>query len=131
MIRFVFAAVLIGHGLAHAGGFIAAWTKTPSGYSDHPWVFSDTVSLQSSVGRAFGLLWLVAMIGFASAGLGLLMGQDWWPTLAVSAATVSLVAIVPWWHAVPPGAWTGAALDVLIILLGLLPIGNQVVDLVK
>jgi hypothetical protein len=131
MLRYVFAALLIGHGLAHMSGFIAAWTRNASGYSDSPWIFSDTVALQSSIGRAFGLLWLLALVGFVGAGLSLFSGQDWWPILAVSAAGISLAVIVPWWNTVPPGAWFGAAFDVLIMFTLLLPIGDQILDLVK
>jgi hypothetical protein len=131
MLRYVFTAFLIGHGLAHLSGFLAAWTRNASGYSESPWIFSNTVALQSPIGRAFGLLWLLALVGFVGAGLGLFSGQDWWPALAVPAAGVSLAVIVPWWNTVPPGAWFGAAFNVLVIITPLLPIGDQILDLVQ
>lgn len=131
MMRFIITAMLIGHGLAHLSGFVASWTSNLAGYSARPWIFSAEVALQSSVGRVFGLLWLVAMIGFVGAGLGLASGQEWWTTLALSAAVVSLAVILPWWNTVPPGAWAGAAFDLLIILLLLLPLGEHILDLVR
>lgn len=131
MIRFIFAAPLIVHGLAHLGGVVASWTLNLSGFSERPWLLSSGVTLQSSLGRVFGLLWLVAMVGFVGTGLGLVFKQQWWPALAIPAAIVSLVVIVPWWKTVPPGAWVGAAFDLLVIFLLLLPLKEQILDLVK
>lgn len=37
------------------------------------------------------------------------------------AAVISLVAIVPWWNTVPPGAKVGAAFDILLIVALALP----------
>ncbi len=63
---------------------------------------------------------MAAALGLVGAGLGLLFGQAWWPTLAIAAAAVSLVAIVPWLTVVPPGAWAGVVFD-LVIMVALLP----------
>jgi hypothetical protein len=72
--------------------------------------------MRSAVGRAFSLIWLLALVGLVAAGLGLLFQQAWWPTIAVAGAVTSLVAILPWLTAVPPGAWAGALFDTLIIV---------------
>jgi hypothetical protein len=73
-------------------------------------------------------LWLVALVGLVGAGLGLLFGQAWWPSLAVAAAVVSLVAILPWVRLVPPGAWAGALLDLLIIVALLSPWADRLLE---
>ena len=118
MWSFLIGIPLLMHGLAHGSGFAAAWTSTWAGFSQRAWLFSDGITLKSPLGRAFGLLWLVAMLGLAGAGLGVLFGQSWWPALA--GAVVSLVAILPWWQAVPPGAKAGAVFDLLIVVTLLL-----------
>jgi hypothetical protein len=132
MIRFVFAIPLIVHGLAHLSGFFASWTTASAGYPiDRPWLFSPHVTLTSPIGKAFGLLWLVAAAGLAGSGLGLLFLQEWWTALAAAAAVVSLVVIVPWWRTVPPGAWVGAGFDVLVIVLLLTPVKNRIIEWVS
>jgi hypothetical protein len=115
MLRFAAASLLIMHGLAHITGLLGAWTSSQE-FSDKHWLFSKGVTLRSTVGRAFSLLWFVALICLVGAGLGLLFQQLWWPTLAVAGAATSLVAIVPWLTALPPGAWAGALFDVLVIV---------------
>ncbi|UCD37368.1 MAG: hypothetical protein JSW54_11120 [Fidelibacterota bacterium] len=128
--RFVFTILLIIHGLAHISGFLSAWTTADLGYTDRPWLLSTGITLQSTVGRIFGLLWLVVAAGFVGVGLGLLFRQDWWPVLAVAAAAISLVVIVPWWRTVPPGAWAGAVFDVLVIIAMITPLKAHLLDLV-
>jgi hypothetical protein len=131
MWKYLVAFVLIMHGLAHIAGPLGFWTSGPQAFAEKPWLLSQGITPQSTVGRLFGLVWLVAVLGFVGAGLGLLFGQAWWPTLAVAAAVVSLVAIVPWVRLVPPGAWAGACLD-LVILVALLPAwGSSVVEVLS
>ena len=81
-IKYIVVLALLGHGAGHAMGFV-----------DRPWVFGGDVTIQTAVGRAFGLIWLVALVGFIGTGLGLLLQQEWWSGLAVASAVVSIVAI--------------------------------------
>ena len=129
MWKYLLTFLLIIHGLAHASGPLGFWTSGPQAFVEKPWLFSKGVTPRSAVGAAFGLVWLVAALGFVGAGLGLLLGQAWWPTLAVAAAAVSLVAIVPWVRVVPPGAWAGACLDLAILAALLLPWGSRIVEI--
>jgi hypothetical protein len=131
MWKYLFAFVLIMHGLAHISGPLGFWTSGSQAFAEKPWLFSQGITPRTMVGRVFGLIWVVAALGLVGAGLGLLIGQDWWPALAVAAAIVSLVAIVPWARVVPPGAWGGVALDLLILAALLLPWGDRVVALLS
>jgi hypothetical protein len=131
MLRIIIAIPLIVHGLAHISGFLTAWTPANTGFPDKPWLFSSSIYLSSPVGKIFGVLWLLSMIGLAGSGLGLLLRQEWWHVLALSGAVLSLVVIVPWWRAVPPGAWIGAAFDVLIIIALATPLKNRILDLIR
>ena len=131
MWKYLVAFLLIMHGLAHIAGPLGFWTSGPQAFAEKPWLFSQGITPRSTVGWLFGLLWLVAVVGFVGTGVGLLFGQAWWPTLAVAAAAVSLVAIVPWVRVVPPGAWVGACLD-LVILVTLVPAwGSRIVEVLS
>ncbi len=77
MRRFIIAAPFIDHGWAHISGFLVSWTKVDAGYKDRSWIFSSEVTMKSGIGRLFGLLWLVALVGFVAAGVGLLVLQSW------------------------------------------------------
>lgn len=127
VLRLIVAIILVMHGLGHVMGFSAAWTPAKMGLSDRPWIFSPGITIDTPVGQAFGLLWLVAMVGFVASGLGLLFSQGWWPQLAIASAVVSLVAVLPWWETVPPGARYGAVLaDLLVLALLLGPWSERV-----
>lgn len=131
MTRWLLAAPLILHGIAHISGFISSWTSNLAGFAERPWILSSTVTLRDPLGRAFGLVWLVALGSLVGAGLGLISGQGWWPTLTMIGAVLSLIAIIPWWNTVPPGAKIGAAFNLLIILVLLLPLKSRILEVVQ
>ena len=120
ILKLVVAAALILHGLAHMSGFVAAFTARDVGFSARSWLFSSGVTMHSTIGKLFGVLWLVAALALIGSGLALLVEWQVWPWLPVAGAAISLLAITPWWNTVPPGAKAGAAFD-LIILIALLP----------
>jgi hypothetical protein len=115
------------HGIGHTMGFIAAWMPTIQvGFSSAPSLLSSSMTVQSTAGKVFGLLWLVAMGSSVGAGYGLLFGHEWWRGLAIASAILSLVVIVPWLNTVPPGARFGAVIfDLLILLVLLFPWSEQ------
>jgi hypothetical protein len=116
MLKYLVVLVLLAHGIGHVMGFLAAWTSLPMGFTARPWLLSGDVTVQSAIGRAFGLLWLVAMVGTVGAALGLLSGQGWWTPMAIAASVISLVAILPWWNTVTPGSRLWATLVDLAII---------------
>lgn len=127
IIKYVVVLVLLFHGAGHVMGFLAAWTKLPMGFVDRPWVFGGDVKIDTPVGRAFGLIWLVALVGFLAAGIGALVGQEWWTAAAVWGSVISIVAIVPWWNTVTPGARIWPILvDVLVLAVLLGPWRDQI-----
>lgn len=121
LLRWVIVVVLLAHGIGHVMGVLEAWTSIEAGFAERPWLFSDVVTIQSGVGRAFSLLWLVAMIGFVAAGIGLATGQPWWTTLAIVSAVISLVAVVPWFGVMPVGSAIGAILVDVAVIVTLVP----------
>jgi hypothetical protein len=130
IVRLLLAAPLIVHGLAHLGGFLGLWMSSSAGFATSPWILSSKLTSQSLLGRVFGLLWLLVVVGFVVAGLGLVFAQPWWPSLAIAAAATSLVIIVLCWTTVPPGARIGAAFDLLVLVVLLLPTREWILDLV-
>lgn len=127
MWRIILAIPLMAHGLAHLSGFIAAWTTADVGFSTS-WIFlSSELSLHSSVGKLFGLLWLAATATLVAAGAGVLWQRSWGAPLALVAALISLAVILPWWNTVPPGAKLGALFDLLVLMVLLSPLKAAVV----
>jgi hypothetical protein len=78
--------------------------------------------MQSAVGQAFGMLWLIATVGFFAAAFGLMTGQSWWSTIAVIASFASLLAVIPWWNSITPGIMSkrSAVLVDIVIIVALL-----------
>jgi hypothetical protein len=123
------AGVLVLHGLGHVMGFLAAWTSIPMGFVEgKSWLFSSGVPIDSVTGKIFGLFWLVAMVGFVGAGIGILTGEDGWRALALAAAVISLLVILPWWNAVTPGSRVGALLVDVVTLIVVLGWGNRIAE---
>jgi hypothetical protein len=120
-LRWIVLVVLLAHGIGHILGFLESWTNIPAGFTEQPWLLSSGVTMEGNVGRAFGLLWLVALVAFLGAVFGLYTHQEWWRTLALAAAFISLFAILPWWNSVTAGARIRAVLVDLAVIVALLP----------
>ena len=120
MLRILFSIALIAHGIGHVIGISAAWTPVKMGFSRQPWLFSRGVNVDSGIGRAFGIVWLAALVISVLAGVGLLLRLDWWITAAIVGALVSSFALIVWWRAFPSGANTSALIFNLLVLAALL-----------
>jgi hypothetical protein len=71
---------------------------------------------------------MVVLVGSA---IGLVTLQGWWSSLAIAAAFISLVVILPWWNTVPPGARVGAAFDLLVLIVLLSPLKTKILEMVQ
>ena len=90
--RIVIAVVILAHGIGHVLFLAPCLGFSQWGQSAQSWLL--TGRLGDTVTRlAGGLLWLVAIVSFAAAGVGLLVQAPWWRTLAVIPAVVSLLAL--------------------------------------
>ncbi len=91
--RIVVALVILAHGIGHVLFLAPCLGITQWGQSAHSWLLTKT--LGDGATRVIGsLLWLVVIVGFVAAGIGLLGQGAWWRTLAVASAGVSLLALV-------------------------------------
>jgi hypothetical protein len=106
IIAFVFAFHGVGHamgiipalGLVSAAGSDQGWLKN---WSSHSWLLTNLVG--DTVSRVLcTVLYEAALVGFVLAALALLgwaIPHDWWRTLAIVSAVVSLVALLLFWNA--------------------------------
>lgn len=126
-LRFIIAAVLTFHGVGHAMGIIPALREVSLGsWSSRSWLLTDLVG--DTISRAICvILYGAALIGFVAAALALLgwlVPHDWWRTLAITSAAISLVAVALYWNALlmlfphKVGA-IGVDIAVLVCLLAL------------
>lgn len=129
MIRWLIAIAMLMHGVGHIMFFLESFTGSPMGFSSEPWLLPGAFTVTSPVGKAFALLWLLAMLGFMAAAIGLLLRQTWWPALAVGAAVISLVVLLPWWNVIASSSrvWVLLADLVIIVAFGL-PWKDQVIE---
>jgi hypothetical protein len=131
MLRYVFAFLVVMHGFAHVTGILGASVSGEQAFRDEPWIFSRGITARSIVGKVWSLVWFAALITLVATGLGLALGQGWWPRLAIVAAAISTLAIVPWLRVVPPGAYAGALLNVAIAVALLAPWADKIVAAVS
>ncbi len=82
--------------------------------------------MKSPIGKLFGLSWLLAALALTTSGLSLLFNWGGWPHLPIIGSISSLIAIIPWWNTVMPGAKAGAVFDALTLIALLLPWRDQV-----
>ncbi len=119
------------HGLAHLSGFFASWLGSSTGYTDEPWLLSDSVRLTSPIGRVFGLLWLVSSILLVGSAVRILVMPGVWPVLPITGCVLSVIVIVPWWNTVPPGARFGALFDIGMLALLLSSFQPQLIQVIR
>jgi hypothetical protein len=134
VLRFIVAIVIIGHGIGHVVGFLGSWTKSQLGLPDYafnqsPWLLPGDIPMQSTIGKVFGVIWLVSMGAFLAAAIGLLAKQSWWPTVTVIASILSLIVVVPWWNSFTPGIMSkrsAVVVDIIVLVALLSPWKDEI-----
>ena len=103
-LRILIAIVLIAHGIGHVLGVMPPLgVRLSETHSAHSWLFSR---LLGDIGARVigGLIWLLVLVAYIGAGLGLLgwlVPQAWWQPLAFGGAALSLVGLFLFWNAFP------------------------------
>jgi len=128
VLEFFAALVILGHGLGHMTGLAASWSNIPTGFSDKPWMFGGDVRMSSAVGKAFGIVFLIATVLFIISSVAAFSGSDLWRTFAILGSAASIACVVPWWNTVIFGARLGVLLDLAMILILTVPGGEGFVD---
>jgi hypothetical protein len=124
MLKIVIALVLLGHGIGHSMGLLQMFkvaTVNPEWRGDS-WLLSGAVGTTATqvVG---GVLWTVAIVGFAALGLAVLgwIPAAWFAPLAVGSAAVSMLGLLFFPVAFPTFSTVGALavdLAVLVAVIG-------------
>lgn len=122
--RFVLAVLLLAHGIAHLPGFLTSWRLASlEGMAYKTTLLSGTINVGDVGIRIIGVLWLLAAVGFVTAGIGTALVVSWWGTLTAGVASFSLVLGVLEW----PEARIGVIVN--LVILAYLGIATQIESL--
>lgn len=110
------AAMLIMHGVSHVIWFLAAWTSVPTGVGDGAWILPGDITIRGRVGKALGLVALIVVFAFVTAGLMLLAGLENWNGIANIGIFLSYGTVVPWIRQ-GPGSWPATSVVANVILM--------------
>ena len=82
LFRILVAVMLVMHGISHIIWFLASWTSVPTGVGDGSWILPGEVTIRGRIGKALGLLALIVVVVFTTAGLMLAAGLETWSGVA-------------------------------------------------
>lgn len=110
--RAALSLLFIVHGIAHLPGFLVPWgLAAPAGMPYTTMVLGGTADLGPVGIRIVSVLWLLAALAFAAAGVATFLDDAAWRTLAVAATLASLALTVLGW----PQSRIGLALNLLLL----------------
>jgi hypothetical protein len=112
--RYLVGALIALHGLIHAIGFSATWNLGKATVVSATPTYPSGLATGATSVRVLGVLWVVAMVAFLAAAVGVVTVAPWWKGLAGGAAVLSLLLCLAWWN----DAKAGVVID-LLILVGL------------
>ena len=124
MVRTLFAAFVILHGLVHLWFVVLSQELVPfepeMGWTGESWLFTDLLRGISTRWLAT-ILYTLITVAFVVSGIGVFARGEWWRPLMAGAAALSALTIFILWdggfqHIVPKGL-IGLLLDVGILLL--------------
>ncbi|MDF2557253.1 MAG: hypothetical protein K0R71_1081 [Bacillales bacterium] len=106
--KYVFAAMIILHGLIHLMGGVHVLGIAKIEELSQPTI----ISMDGWVKTIYGVTWFLAVLVFLVAGFGLLTNQSWWKSVAFAAVLLSQILIIAWW----PAAKIGTIPNILVII---------------
>ncbi len=86
MIRYLFAFIMLVHGLIHFMGF---------GKAFH---YGNITQLTKDISRPIGIAWIVTAVVFIIAVIMFLIKKDAWPFIAIAAVIISQFLIMSSWN---------------------------------
>jgi len=131
LLKLIVATAFTMHGMAHISGFLVSIGKNIDGFHNKAWIFSSGLKLSSPAGRIFGIFWLLSLISFIVAGISIFFHVYWWQYFAQGGAVLSIIAMFPWWKAIPQGAKIGLFFDLLVLVVLLSPYKQTILDFLK
>ena len=92
MFVYLMSALLIVHGLVHILGFLIFFEIMEVDTLKYTTrVLWGRINVGKIGIRLLGVVWLLVMVAFIAAGIGLLVSAPWWISLTLGAAAVSTV----------------------------------------
>ena len=116
LFRLAVAAILMMHGLTHVIWFLASWTSVHTGVRDGSWILPGEITIRGRVGKVAGLVALIVLALFTTAGLMLLAGMENWNGIANMGIFLSYGVVVPWIRQ-GPGSWPVTSVTANLILM--------------
>lgn len=102
--NYLFAFVMLIHGLIHMMGFAKAFE------------YAEIPQLTKAISKPMGILWLVAAALFTTTVVMLLSKIENWPVMALATVFLSQILIISTWH----DAKFGTIANVIIIIVAIL-----------
>ncbi len=129
MLQYLAALVLLGHGLGHIIGPLASFGVKIKGMSEKPsWLLPGNRDMKSTVGKAWSVIWIIAIVPFVISSVGAFMGELWWRDWAIIGSIISIAALLPWWNTVLAGVKGGLLLDFAILVVLLTSWGEDIIE---
>ena len=109
MIRVLFGAFIVAHGLLTAFIWVSPANANAPFRASHSWLIGDARPLAVVIA-------LVAAAGFVLAGIGLIIHQAWWGFTGIGAGAVALVLMALFFN---PWLLAGIAISAGILYAGM------------
>ncbi len=109
MLKYLFAFILLIHGLIHFMGFAKAYN------------YGNVTQLTKVISKPNGLLWLLTAILFVVETLLFLLKKESWPYIATAAVVTSQILIITVWK----DAKFGTIANVLVLLVAIAAFSSQ------
>ena len=109
MLKYIFAFIILTHGLIHFMGFAKAF-----GYG-------NITQLTKHISKPAGLLWLIIAFLFLVAVRLFLLKKETWPYIAITAVVISQILIITFWK----DAKFGTITNVIVLLVAIAAWGSQ------
>jgi hypothetical protein len=117
--RIILAVVVGAHGIGHVLFLVPLLGIADWGQSTGSWLLAKLG--RDVVTRIVGsLLWLAATLGFVAVAVGILGQQEWWRSLAIGSAAVSILGLVLFWSRPVSSPKLSALLFDIVVLVALL-----------
>lgn len=103
MLRYLFAFIILIHGLIHFMGFAKAFS------------YGNLTQLIKNISKPVGMLWLITAILFIIATIFFLLKKESWPVIAFIAMIISQILIITVWK---DAKW-GTIANIIILLVSI------------
>jgi hypothetical protein len=88
------ALIIAAHGIGFSLWILPSWLGFKVG-PGREWIFSG-VSITSPIGKLFGLLALILIVGFLATAWGIFTSAAWWAPVGLVAAAVAMAVVILW-----------------------------------